>query len=91
MGNVWREIYARVLRDLAGLATPPEAVPDPAATMPDTSRFAGQYSSEAEDNVVRVDEDGRVFIDNVPQDGQALFSGAASFFALSASLSSPGQ
>jgi CubicO group peptidase (beta-lactamase class C family) len=66
MGNVGQEIYARVLRDLAGLETPPEAVPDPAATMPDTSRFAGKYSSEAEDNVVRVDEDGRVFIDSAP-------------------------
>ena len=67
MRDVWREIYARDLRDLAGLETPPEAVPDPAATMPDTSRFAGKYSSQAEDNVVRVDEDGRVFINAGPQ------------------------
>jgi hypothetical protein len=64
-----------VLRDLAGLETPPEAVPDPAATMPDTSRFAGKYSSEAEDNLVRVDEDGRVFIDSVPKGINAELGG----------------
>jgi hypothetical protein len=75
MGNVGQEIYARVLRDLAGLETPPEAVPDPAATMPDTSRFAGKYSSEAEDNVVRVDEDGRVFIDSAPRGISAELGG----------------
>ena len=75
MRNVWREIYARVLRDLAGLETPPEAVPDPAATMPDASRFAGKYSGEAEDNVVRVDEDGRVFIDSVPKGTSAELGG----------------
>jgi CubicO group peptidase (beta-lactamase class C family) len=67
MDNVWREIYARVLRDLAGLEAPPEAVPDPAVTMPDASRFAGKYSGETEDNVVRADEDGHVFLDSVPK------------------------
>jgi hypothetical protein len=67
MGNVWREIYARVLHDLTGLDAPPEAVPDPAATIPDTSRFVGKYSNAAEDNLVRVDEDGRVFLDYVPK------------------------
>ena len=75
MSAAWRAIYARVLRDLAGLETPPEAVPDPAATMPDTSRLAGTYSSEAEDNVVRVDADGRVFIDSSPKGISAELGG----------------
>ena len=43
--------------------------------MPDTSRFAGKYSSEAEDNVVRVDEDGRVFIDSAPRGISAELGG----------------
>jgi len=63
MGNVWHEIYARVLHDLTGLDAPPEAVPDPTATMPDTSRFVGRYTNAGEDNFIRVDEDGRVFLD----------------------------
>ena len=67
MAKVWRPIYARVLRDLAGLEIPSEAVPDPAATVPDISRFIGRYSNNAEDSVVRVDETGRIFIDAVPK------------------------
>ena len=67
MPNVWREIYARVLHDLAGLQAPPEVVPDPAEAMPDTARFVGKYASAAEENIVRVDEDGRVFLDYIPK------------------------
>lgn len=67
MGNLWRAIYGRVLRDLAGLEAPPEVVPDPTATMPDTSRFLGRYANAAEENVIRADEDGRVFLDFVPK------------------------
>jgi CubicO group peptidase (beta-lactamase class C family) len=65
--NVWREVYARVLRDLAGLVAPPALAPDPAASTPDTSRFVGRYAGAAEENVVRVDADGRVFIDFIPK------------------------
>jgi CubicO group peptidase (beta-lactamase class C family) len=66
-GNVWRDVYARVLQDLAGLQAPPEAIPDPAATRPDTSRFVGRYINAAEESIVRVDEDGRVFVDYIPK------------------------
>jgi CubicO group peptidase (beta-lactamase class C family) len=65
--NVCREIYARVLRDLAGLVAPPALVPNPAAATPDISRFVGRYASVAEETVVRADEDGRVFIDYIPK------------------------
>lgn len=65
--NVWRAIHARVLRDLAGLEAPAEAVPDPAAAMPEISRFLGTYSNAAEDNTLRVAEDGRVLLDYIPR------------------------
>lgn len=67
MGNVWRPIYSRVLRDLAGLTAPREAVPDPSASTPDLSRFVGKYSNAAEDCLVRVDEGGRIMIDFTPK------------------------
>ncbi|HET9168674.1 MAG TPA: serine hydrolase domain-containing protein [Actinospica sp.] len=64
--NVWRAILERVLRDLAGLTAPPEPVPDPTAAKADYRRFVGRYSAEGEDDVMRMDEDGRVFLDYIP-------------------------
>ena len=65
--SVWREIFARVLGDLAGLEAPADVVPDPTATMPDPAPFLGTYANAGEESTVRVDEAGRVFIDYVPK------------------------
>ena len=66
-GNVWREIYDHVLRELTGLEAPPEPVPHPTTAKPETFRFVGKYSNAGEDSVVRVDRDGGVFIDYFPK------------------------
>ena len=82
MRLVWRDIFARILRDLAGLEAPPEPVPDPAAQLPDVSRFLGRYTSAAEENIVRQDETGQVFIDYIPRGISAELGGQPESFEM---------
>lgn len=65
--GLYHEIVGHVLRELAGMALPelphPPSDPEPV----DASRFLGTYSTELYDLTVSQDDDGRVWIEQVPK------------------------
>ncbi|WP_328326611.1 beta-lactamase family protein [Kribbella sp. NBC_00382] len=65
--ELYKAVVSHVVKELAGLELP--ALPTPPATpVPiNADRFVGTYSCEAMDLVVRQDEDGRVWLDQLPK------------------------
>ena len=65
--SLYRDVVGHVLSELADVRLP--ALPKPPADPQriDASRFAGTYSAEVFDLTVSQDEDGRIWIDQVPK------------------------
>lgn len=64
---LYRRLYQHLLRDLAGVEMPPVPTP-PARPRPvDAARFVGTYSSEVVDLTVSQDDDGRIWLKQVPK------------------------
>jgi CubicO group peptidase (beta-lactamase class C family) len=64
---LYHEIYGHLLSELAGVTLPP--LPEPPSDPPriDASRFVGTYSTQVLDMVVSQDEDGRIWVDQIPK------------------------
>jgi hypothetical protein len=65
--DVYHEIFAHVLSELAGVEVPTYPKPPAEPARIDASRYLGTYSSRLVDNVVSQDEDGRVWLDQTPK------------------------
>jgi Beta-lactamase len=65
--TLYRDVVDQVLTELTGVRLP--ALPEPPADPEriDASRFAGTYSADVFDLTVSQDEDGRIWIDQVPK------------------------
>ena len=65
--SLYRDVVAHVLAELTDVRLP--ALPEPPADPQriDASRFAGTYSAEVFDLTVSQDEDGRIWIEQVPK------------------------
>jgi CubicO group peptidase (beta-lactamase class C family) len=63
----FREIVSHVLGDLAGVSLPPLPTPPEAPGRIDASRYVGTYTTEVVDMVVSQDEDGRIWLDQIPK------------------------
>jgi len=65
--SLYRDIASHILGELAGVTLPP--LPSPPATPEriDASRFVGTYSTQILDMTVSQDDDGRIWIDQVPK------------------------
>lgn len=65
--QVFEEIAGRVLDELADVGLPPFPVA-PAEPVPvDLERILGTYSSSVADSTVRVDDEGRIWLERVPK------------------------
>jgi CubicO group peptidase (beta-lactamase class C family) len=64
---LYREIAAHVLRELCGITLPPLPRPPAAPQRIDASRYVGTYSMAVLDMTVSQDEDGRIWLDQVPK------------------------
>ncbi|HEU5006014.1 MAG TPA: serine hydrolase domain-containing protein [Jatrophihabitantaceae bacterium] len=65
--DVYHEIFAHVLSELAGVEVPAHPTPPAEPARIDATRYLGTYSSRLVDNVVSQDEDGRVWLDQTPK------------------------
>jgi CubicO group peptidase (beta-lactamase class C family) len=65
--SLYRDVVDQVLTELTGVRLP--ALPEPPADPQriDASRFTGTYSADVFDLTVSQDEDGRIWIDQVPK------------------------
>jgi len=65
--SLYHDVVGHVLHALAGTELP--ALPQPPADPPriDASRFAGTYSTDLYDLTVSQDDDGRIWVDQVPK------------------------
>lgn len=65
--EVYRAVFEHLLDELAGVTLPAMPTP-PAEPVPvDVARFLGTYSCEVADVTVRQDEDGKLWLDQVPK------------------------
>ncbi|HET6741785.1 MAG TPA: serine hydrolase domain-containing protein [Kribbella sp.] len=65
--EVYRAVFEHLLDELAGVTLPAMPTP-PAEPVPvDVTRFLGTYSCEVADVTVRQDEDGKLWLDQVPK------------------------
>jgi hypothetical protein len=65
--EVYRAVFEHLLDELADVTLPAMPTP-PAEPVPvDVSRFLGTYSCEVADVTVRQDEDGKLWLDQVPK------------------------
>ena len=63
---VYQEIMSKVLAELAGVTLPPLQEPSE-AKVENPERYAGTYSSSVADQVVSVDDEGRVWLERTPK------------------------
>jgi CubicO group peptidase (beta-lactamase class C family) len=66
-GPVFREVVGTVLSDLTGVDLPPEPVPPQEIPRIDASRYAGTYTCQVGTLVVSQEEEGRIWLDAIPQ------------------------
>jgi CubicO group peptidase (beta-lactamase class C family) len=64
---LYRDVYSHLLQELAGVGLPP--LPAPPASPPriDASRYVGTYSTEVVDMIVSQEDDGRIWLDQIPK------------------------
>ncbi|MEV6287677.1 serine hydrolase domain-containing protein [Kribbella sp. NPDC051770] len=65
--EAYRAVFSHVAKELAGLDLPAMPTPPAAAVAVDASRFLGTYTCDALDLTVRQDEEGRLWLDQVPK------------------------
>ncbi|WP_353114532.1 serine hydrolase domain-containing protein [Microbacterium sp.] len=63
--GLYAELFTRLLHDLAGVTAPALPVPSADAPPVDLDRVLGTYSSSVSDSTVRVDDEGRIWLDRV--------------------------
>jgi CubicO group peptidase (beta-lactamase class C family) len=64
---VYTAIFEHVFRELAGVEVPQFPTPAADARVGDASRYLGTYASIIGDNIVSQDDDGRVWIEQIPK------------------------
>ncbi|MGH3301408.1 MAG: serine hydrolase domain-containing protein [Streptosporangiaceae bacterium] len=74
---VYREIYGHLLRELAGVELPPLPVPPADPERIDAARYVGTYSCDVAELTVSEDQDGRVWLEQVPKGALAELVGQA--------------
>ncbi len=65
--GVYTEIYSRLLRDLAGIELPARPAPPARPRAIDAARYAGTYACDVAELTVSQDEDGRIWLEQVPK------------------------
>ncbi|HEY7176997.1 MAG TPA: serine hydrolase, partial [Micromonosporaceae bacterium] len=65
--ELYTEIYGRLLQELAGVTMPPLPRPPAEPERVDATRYVGTYSCDVADFVVSQDDDGRVWLEQVPK------------------------
>src|SRR5262249_28235164 len=73
----YTEIFRYLLAELAGIDLPARPVPPAELSRFDASRYAGTYSCDIGDLTVSQDDDGRVWLDQVPKGAIAEMVGQA--------------
>jgi CubicO group peptidase (beta-lactamase class C family) len=67
MIEVYRALFGHVVKELAGLDLPAMPTPPAAPVEVNAERFLGTYTCDALDLTVRQDDDGRLWLDQVPK------------------------
>ncbi|HET9143162.1 serine hydrolase domain-containing protein [Actinophytocola sp.] len=65
--SLYRDVVGHVLGELTGLALPPLPAPPPDPRRIDAGRYVGTYSAEVFDLTVSQDDDGRIWVEQVPK------------------------
>ncbi|HEU5474731.1 MAG TPA: serine hydrolase domain-containing protein [Actinophytocola sp.] len=65
--SLYRDVAGHVLGELTGVALPPLPVPPPDPRRIDAERYVGTYSAEVFDLTVSQDDDGRIWVEQVPK------------------------
>jgi CubicO group peptidase (beta-lactamase class C family) len=64
---LYRDVFGYLLKELAGVAMQPLPTPPAAPERIDASRYVGTYSAEVVDLIVSQDDDGRIWLDQIPK------------------------
>lgn len=64
---LYRTVFEHVLRELAGVELKPSPEPPDHPERIDASRYVGTYSCDIIDMIVRQDDDGRVWVEEIPK------------------------
>lgn len=64
---MYTQVYRHLLGELAGVEMPAMPVPSAEPAPIDASRYVGTYSCDAANMIVTQDQDGRVWVDQVPK------------------------
>ncbi len=67
MIEVYRAVFSHVVKELTGLDLPAMPTPPAAAVSVDAERFLGTYTCDALDLTVRQDDDGKLWLDQIPK------------------------
>lgn len=65
--GLYREVLGHLLRELAGAGLEPMPTPPDSPEPVDATRFVGTYSSDISDLIVTQDDDGRVWMEQIPK------------------------
>jgi CubicO group peptidase (beta-lactamase class C family) len=65
--SLYRDVVGHVLGELTGVTLPPLPVPPPDPRRIDAGRYVGTYSAEVFDLTVSQDDDGRIWVEQVPK------------------------
>ena len=65
--SLYRDVVGHVLRELADVTLPPLPVPPPDPGRIDAERYVGTYSAEVFDLTVSQDDDGRIWVEQIPK------------------------
>jgi CubicO group peptidase (beta-lactamase class C family) len=75
--GLYAEIYSHLLRELAGIELPARPTPPAQPQRFDAHRYVGTYACDVARLTVSQDEDGRVWLEHVPQGALAELVGQA--------------
>ncbi len=64
---LFREVFGHVMAELAGMTLEPLPTPPASPERIDASRYVGTYSTAVADMVVSQDDDGRIWVDQIPK------------------------
>lgn len=65
--SLYLDVVGHLLRELAGVEVPPLPVPPSEPARIDASRYVGTYSNQIADLTVSQDDDGRIWMEQVPK------------------------
>jgi len=65
--GLYARVYRHLLRELAGVELPPMPVPPAEPARVDAGRYLGTYSCDVADMTVTQDQDGRLWVEQVPK------------------------